>query len=240
MSKGKDFRPRKRGFDDDDGPMGFEPRSYRPPRQPFGGGDFGPPPGGMPMAPAGAAGPAATPVDATVKWFKGDKGFGFVELANGAGDAFLHIGALQSAGYESVPPGSKMKVVVTQGMKGAQVSRVLEVDTSTAVEPRPRFEGGGGGDRGGFGDRGARPPRRAPDPSTAVEVSGKVKWFDETKGFGFWRAMTVARTCSSISPCCVPLVSCSWRKARLCRCASSIRRKAAKPSPSRLVDRRLQ
>jgi CspA family cold shock protein len=185
MSKGKDFRPRKRGFDDDDGPMGFEPRSYRPPRQPFGGGDFGPPPGGMPMAPAGAAGPAATPVDATVKWFKGDKGFGFVELANGAGDAFLHIGALQSAGYESVPPGSKMKVVVTQGMKGAQVSRVLEVDTSTAVEPRPRFEGGGGGDRGGFGDRGARPPRRAPDPSTAVEVSGKVKWFDETKGFGF-------------------------------------------------------
>jgi CspA family cold shock protein len=187
MSKGKDFRPRKRGFDDDDGPMGFEPRSYRPPRQPFGGGDFGAPPGGgMPMAPGGgAAAPGGTPVDATVKWFKGDKGFGFVELSNGAGDAFLHIGALQSAGYESIPPGSKLKVVVTQGMKGAQVARVLEVDTSTAVEPRPRFEGGG--DRGGFGggDRGPRPPRRAPDPSTAVEVSGKVKWFDETKGFGF-------------------------------------------------------
>ena len=30
------------------------------------------------------------------------------------------------------------------------------------------------------------PPRRAaPDPSTAVAVSGKVKWFDDTKGFGF-------------------------------------------------------
>jgi CspA family cold shock protein len=187
MSKGKDFRPRKRGFDDDDGPMGFEPRSYRPPRQPFGG-DFGPPPGGAPMAPAGSMPPGAAPVDATVKWFKGDKGFGFVELANGAGDAFLHIGAMQSAGYESIPPGSKLKVVVTQGMKGAQVARVLEVDTSTAVEPRPRFEGGDrggfGGDRGGFGG-GSRPPRRAPDPSTAVEVSGKVKWFDETKGFGF-------------------------------------------------------
>jgi CspA family cold shock protein len=131
--------------------------------------------------PGAAPNPAA--VDATVKWFKGDKGFGFVELSNGAGDAFLHIGALQSAGYESVPPGSKMKVLVTQGMKGAQVSRVLEVDTSTASEPRPRFEGGGG-DRGGFGG-GARAPRRAPDPSTAIEVSGKVKWFDETKGFGF-------------------------------------------------------
>ena len=185
MSKGKDFRPRKRGFDDDDGPSGYEPRN-RPMRQPFGGG-FDAPMGGMAPPPM-AAGPTPGSVDATVKWFKGDKGFGFVELSNGAGDAFLHIGALQSAGYESVPPGSKMKVLVTQGMKGAQVSRVLEVDTSTAQEPRPRFEGGGGGfgggDRGGFGG-GSRPPRRAPDPSTAVEVSGKVKWFDETKGFGF-------------------------------------------------------
>ena len=61
---------------------------------------------------------------------------------------------------------------------------MLEVDTSTASEPRPRFEGGGAGGGGGFGG-GARAPRRAPDPSTAVEVSGKVKWFDETKGFGF-------------------------------------------------------
>ena len=149
MSKGKDFRPRKRGFDDDDGPSGYEPRN-RPMRQPFGGG-FDAPMGGMAPPPM-AAGPTPGSVDATVKWFKGDKGFGFVELSNGAGDAFLHIGALQSAGYESVPPGSKMKVLVTQGMKGAQVSRVLEVDTSTAQEPRPRFEGGGGGGFGG-GDR---------------------------------------------------------------------------------------
>ena len=191
MSKGKDFRPRKRGFDDDDGPSSYEPRN-RVVRQPFGGG-FDAPVGGMPAPPV--AGPTPGSIDATVKWFKGDKGFGFVELANGTGDAFLHIGALQSAGYETVPPGAKMKVLVTQGMKGAQVSRVLEVDTSTAVEPRPRFEGGGGGGFGGGGGGGfgggggmgggARPPRRAPDPSTAVEVNGKVKWFDETKGFGF-------------------------------------------------------
>ena len=153
-------------------------------RQPFGGG-FDAPVGGMPVPPV--AGPTPGSIDATVKWFKGDKGFGFVELSNGTGDAFLHIGALQSAGYETVPPGAKMKVLVTQGMKGAQVSRVLEVDTSTAVEPRPRFEGGGGfgGGGGGFGGGGSRPPRRAPDPSTAVDVNGKVKWFDETKGFGF-------------------------------------------------------
>lgn len=31
----------------------------------------------------------------------------------------------------------------------------------------------------------SRAPRRAPDVSQAIEVSGKVKWFDDTKGFGF-------------------------------------------------------
>ena len=71
------------------------------------------------------------------EFFDVDKGFGFVELANGAGDAFLHIGALQSAGYETVPPGAKLKVTVGQGMKGAQVTRVVEVDTSTASAAPP-------------------------------------------------------------------------------------------------------
>jgi len=178
MSKGKDFRPRKRGFDDDDGPPSFDARSpfSRPPRAPIGGGFAG---GGPEMSPGASSAPA---VDATVKWFKSDKGFGFVELANGAGDAFLHVGALQSAGFETVPPGAKLKVQVTQGMKGAQVARVMEVDTSTAsAEPPRRFDG----PRDGGGGGGARPPRRMPDPSTAVEVAGKVKWFDETKGFGF-------------------------------------------------------
>jgi cold shock protein len=118
---------------------------------------------------------AAAAVDAIVKWFKSDKGFGFVELANGTGDAFLHIGALQSAGYETVPPGARLKVQVGNGAKGAQVTRVLEVDTAGAAERAPQ--------RSFDAPRGPR--RVAPDPSTAVQVSGKVKWFDDTKGFGF-------------------------------------------------------
>ncbi len=116
-------------------------------------------------------------VDAVVKWFKSDKGFGFVELANGTGDAFLHIGAVQAAGYDSLPPGAKLKVNVSSSLKGQQVSRILEADLAGASErappPRSSFDG-------------PRPPRRAaPDPSTAVTVAGKVKWFDESKGFGF-------------------------------------------------------
>ena len=43
---------------------------------------------------------SAPAVDATVKWFKADKGYGFVELAGGQGDAFLHANALRNAGHE--------------------------------------------------------------------------------------------------------------------------------------------
>ncbi len=113
-------------------------------------------------------------VDAVVKWFNGQKGFGFVELGDGSGDAFLHVAVLQQSGRQSVLPGSKMRVVTAQGPKGRQVARVVSVDESTATEAprRPPREAGG------FG-RGAR------DLSSAVEMTGTVKWFNTDKGFGF-------------------------------------------------------
>jgi cold shock protein len=174
MSKGKDFRaPRKRGFDDD-GPMSYESRP-RPARgyggAPEGGGFGGSPVGGPSSTPMNSGAP---PVDAVVKWFKADKGYGFVELAGGQGDAFLHVNALHAAGHDSVPAGAKLRVQVGAGAKGAQVTRVLEVDATGVVE-RPQRSSGDG----------PRPRRVAPDPSTAVSVTGKVKWFDESKGFGF-------------------------------------------------------
>ncbi len=172
MSKGKDFRaPRKRGFDDD-GPMPYESRPRTSRSFDSGAGGFA---GAAPSGPAAPSAPATGPtVDAVVKWFKADKGYGFVELANGQGDAFLHVNALHASGHDSVPPGAKLRVQVGAGAKGAQVTRVLEVDTAGASERAPQ--------RSFDAPRG---PRRAPDPSTAVEVSGKVKWFDDTKGFGF-------------------------------------------------------
>ncbi len=174
MSKGKDFRaPRKRGFDDD-GPMSYEskPRSSRGyGGAPEGGGFGGSPVGGPSSAPINSGAP---PIEAVVKWFKADKGYGFVELAGGQGDAFLHANALHAAGHDSVPAGAKLRVQVGAGAKGAQVTRVLEVDATGVVE-RPQRSSGDG----------PRPRRVAPDPSTAVSVTGKVKWFDESKGFGF-------------------------------------------------------
>src|SRR3546814_6920998 len=55
----------------------------------------------------------ATAVDragviATVKWFNAQKGFGFVTLAEGGPDAFLHVSALQRAGLSEVPEGTSL------------------------------------------------------------------------------------------------------------------------------------
>ena len=75
--------------------------------------------------------PGSEPVEASVKWFNADKGFGFVIVAGGA-DAFLPARALEIAGHSSLPDGARLKVRISQGQKGPQVAEVLEVDTSTA------------------------------------------------------------------------------------------------------------
>jgi CspA family cold shock protein len=185
MGKSRDFRgPRRRGFDDDDAFFGGPPGGgggggggYGGGPRPFGGG------GGFSRPAPVVEGPV---VEATVKWFNPEKGFGFVALGDGSGDAFLHVGVLQSSGHDSVPPGAKLKVNIGQGQKGPQVTHVSEVDTSTATAepprrsgPRPGGFGGGGGGFGGGGGRGA------PDMSTAVDMTGTVKWFNPDKGFGF-------------------------------------------------------
>jgi len=172
MSRNRDFRePRRRGFDDD----------FAPPRDRGFGGDR---PFSSPSS-FSAPAPSGPPIDATVKWFNPEKGFGFVELSDGSGDVFLHARALEAAGQESVPPGSKLSVRVGQGQKGRQVTEVLEVDTSTAeaAPPRRSFGGAPGGGAPRMGGGGGGGPRAASGPTE--ERVGTVKWYNPDKGFGF-------------------------------------------------------
>ncbi|MEI9984040.1 MAG: cold shock domain-containing protein [Aliidongia sp.] len=131
--------------------------------------------------------PTGPAVSATVKWFNPEKGFGFVELKDGSGDAFLHVAVLESAGHGAVSPGTTLLVHKGQGQKGAQVTQVLEVDDSTATAEAPRQDRprmgapGGGGGGGGFGG----PRLRDDQIASAVEMTGTVKWYNPAKGFGF-------------------------------------------------------
>ena len=174
MSKGKDFRaPRKRGFDDD-GPMSYDskPRSSRGfGGAPDSGGFGGPPMGGPSSAPINSSAPA---VDALVKWFKADKGYGFVELAGGAGRRVPSRQRPACSGHDTVPAGRNC---ASRSARAPKARRSRASSKST----RPASSSG----RNGPPATALRPRRVAPDPSTAISVTGKVKWFDDVKGFGF-------------------------------------------------------
>jgi CspA family cold shock protein len=79
-----------------------------------------------------------TAVDAIVKWFNPNKGFGFAEISDGSGDAFLPLKAVQTLGRETVPPGAKLSVIVGQGQKGRHITKVLSIDDSVATSSPPR------------------------------------------------------------------------------------------------------
>jgi cold shock protein len=157
LIRDRNFRqPRRREFDDD----GYDPHLR----------DFGPP---ARFTQPRFEAPSGPPVRAVVKWFKPERGFGFVELADGSGDAFLHASVLERNGVVAVQPGETLEVRISPGQKGPQVTEVLSVDSSTATPPQARrspFPGGAG---------------RPPYEGAAVEETGTVKWFNAQKGFGF-------------------------------------------------------
>ena len=174
-NRGRGRPPRRRGFDDD---FAFDRA----------------PPGDMPRPvqswPSSAGfGPEH---DATVKWFNPEKGFGFVALSDGSGDAFLHANTLNTAGHSVVSPGATLRVRIGQGQKGRQVSEVISVDETTATASAGRSAASAGASlargpaSGGMGGgMGSAAPRRGPPSGPSVEMQGTVKWYNATKGFGF-------------------------------------------------------
>jgi CspA family cold shock protein len=146
-NRDRDYRPnRRRSFDDD---------NYEPPRRNFG---FAPPSGPQFQTPSGPS------VRASVKWYNPEKGFGFVQLADGSGDAFLHVSVVERGGHSSVPPGATLEVRTSPGPKGPQVTEIIiSVDASTASQEPPRRP------------RPERPAYPTGDRAT-VEELGTVKW----------------------------------------------------------------
>ena len=65
-------------------------------------------------------------VNGTVKWFNGDKGFGFIEQENGGKDVFVHFRQINNPGYGrvSLDEGQKVTFSIGEGEKGPQAENV--------------------------------------------------------------------------------------------------------------------
>jgi CspA family cold shock protein len=73
--------------------------------------------------PATAPEGSSTMAQGTVKWFNGEKGFGFIEPTEGD-DVFVHYSEIEGQGFKSLDEGQKVEFEVTQGPKGLQATRV--------------------------------------------------------------------------------------------------------------------
>jgi CspA family cold shock protein len=60
----------------------------------------------------------------TVKWFNGDKGFGFIAQEGGGDDVFVHFSAIQANGFRTLDENQKVEFDIKQGPKGPQAENV--------------------------------------------------------------------------------------------------------------------
>lgn len=147
-------------------------------------------------------------IEAKIKWFDPEKGFGFASPADGSGDVFVHVSSIGPLDPQDLQPGATIVADLGEGRRGLQVVAVHEIDASTATPAAPRGEraprpfsprpprddfgggggyGGGGGGYGGGGydrgDRGGYGDRNSAPMEGPYD--GAVKFFNSDRGFGF-------------------------------------------------------
>ena len=134
----------------------------------FGGGNRGGGGGGFNRMPAQVVGTGK----GTVKFFNGQKGFGFIQQETGGEDVFVHISAVERAGLEGLAEGQELEFNLVD--RGGKVSAQDLQVVGDVIPVQSR-----GGDRG---EAGGGAPRRE---LTGEKATGTVKFFNSMKGFGF-------------------------------------------------------
>ncbi|WP_317974822.1 cold-shock protein [Novosphingobium pituita] len=123
----------------------------------FGGGPRGGGGGGMPAQVVGTG-------KGVVKFFNGQKGFGFIQREDGGEDVFVHISAVERAGLEGLAEGQTLEFNLVD--RGGKISAadLQVVGDVIPVAAKP-----------------AAPQRQL----TGEKATGTVKFFNSMKGFGF-------------------------------------------------------
>lgn len=129
--------------------------------------------GGMPAQVVGTA-------TGKVKFFNAQKGFGFIVRDDGGEDVFVHISAVEQAGFTALAEGQPLGFTLVD--RGGRISATeLKIDGEpmpvTERAPRDAAPSRGPGGAGGAGG----PQRQL----TGEKATGTVKFFNAMKGFGF-------------------------------------------------------
>jgi CspA family cold shock protein len=56
----------------------------------------------------------------TVKWFNGQKGFGFIQPDDGGNDVFVHASAVERAGMTTLQEGQKLSFELEQDQRSGK------------------------------------------------------------------------------------------------------------------------
>jgi CspA family cold shock protein len=62
-----------------------------------------------------------------VKWFNATKGYGFIAPDNSGGEVFVHISAVEKAGYSSLAEGAKVSFDVVPNRRGKESAENLKL-----------------------------------------------------------------------------------------------------------------
>jgi CspA family cold shock protein len=74
------------------------------------------------------------PQEGTVKWFSGEKGYGFITPDDGSEDVFVHYTGIAASGFRTLEEGEKVSYEATRGKKGLQAENVSAASVGQAAE----------------------------------------------------------------------------------------------------------